>query len=87
MGHCFCDTLLDFCDPDPAKVAKEALPLFDTVLIGFETIDWQMHLIHFKQTTHCLEELEVLLRQEVRRKLGREVDSLEDLSDIDIESR
>lgn len=43
--------------------------------------------MHFKQTTHCLEELRVLLRQEVRRKLGREVDSLEDLSDIDIESR
>ncbi|XP_016145803.1 cytosolic carboxypeptidase 2 [Sinocyclocheilus grahami] len=56
MGYCFCDTLLDFCDPDPAK------------------------------TNHCLEELGLLLRQEVRRKLGREVDSLEDLSDIDIES-
>ncbi|XP_051545382.1 cytosolic carboxypeptidase 2-like [Myxocyprinus asiaticus] len=56
MGYCFCDTLLDFCDPDPAK------------------------------TTHCLEELGMLLRQEVRRKLGRKVDSLDDFSDIDIES-
>ncbi|XP_067292827.1 cytosolic carboxypeptidase 2 isoform X1 [Pseudorasbora parva] len=56
MGHCFCDTLLDFCDPDPAK------------------------------TTHCLEELGLLLRQEVRQKLGRELNSLEDLSDIDVES-
>ncbi|XP_055047634.2 cytosolic carboxypeptidase 2 [Misgurnus anguillicaudatus] len=56
MGYCFCDTLLDFCDPDPTKI------------------------------THCLEELGVLLRQEVRRKLGKEVDSLGDLSDIDIES-
>ncbi|XP_057185932.1 cytosolic carboxypeptidase 2 isoform X1 [Triplophysa rosa] len=56
MGYCFCDTLLDFCDPDPAKI------------------------------THCLDELGVLLRQEVRKKLGREVDSLDDLSDIDIES-
>ncbi|KTF95478.1 hypothetical protein cypCar_00023926 [Cyprinus carpio] len=56
MGYCFCDTLLDFCDPDPAK------------------------------TKHCLEELGLLLRQEVRRKLGREVDSLEDLCHIDIES-
>ncbi|XP_016423776.1 cytosolic carboxypeptidase 2-like [Sinocyclocheilus rhinocerous] len=56
MGYCFCDSLLDFCDPDPAK------------------------------TEHCLEELGLLLRQELRRKLGREVDSLEDLSDIDIES-
>ncbi|XP_073798312.1 cytosolic carboxypeptidase 2 isoform X5 [Danio rerio] len=56
MGYCFCDTLLDFCDPDPAKM------------------------------TRCLEELGVLLKQEIRRKLGREVDSLENLSDIDIES-
>ncbi|XP_051979139.1 cytosolic carboxypeptidase 2-like isoform X2 [Xyrauchen texanus] len=56
MGYCFCDTLLDFCDPDSAK------------------------------TTNCLEELGVSLRQEVSRKLGREVDSLDDLSVIDIES-
>ena len=22
MGHCFCDTILDFCDPDQTKVLQ-----------------------------------------------------------------
>ncbi|KAI4874961.1 hypothetical protein NFI96_032975, partial [Prochilodus magdalenae] len=58
MGYHFCDTLLDFCDPDKTKIA------------------------------HCLTELGALLRQEIRQKLGRDVDldSLEGLSDIDLES-
>ncbi|XP_066523257.1 cytosolic carboxypeptidase 2 isoform X2 [Hoplias malabaricus] len=58
MGYHFCDTLLDFCDPDQSKMA------------------------------HCLTELEALLRQHIRQKLGRDVDfdSLEGLSDLDIES-
>ncbi|KAL6474362.1 hypothetical protein MHYP_G00179230 [Metynnis hypsauchen] len=55
MGYLFCDTLLDFCDPDTTKIA------------------------------HCLTELEALLRQEIRRKLGQDVDldSLEGISDIE----
>ncbi|XP_053497449.1 cytosolic carboxypeptidase 2 isoform X4 [Ictalurus furcatus] len=56
MGYHFCDTLLDFCDPDQTK------------------------------TEHCLKELGVLLKQEIGRKLGRDVESLEGLSDVDIES-
>ncbi|XP_046889600.1 cytosolic carboxypeptidase 2 [Hypomesus transpacificus] len=45
LGYCFCDTLLDFCDPDSTK------------------------------KSHCLAELEMLLRQEVKQRLGRELDS------------
>ncbi|XP_035379785.1 cytosolic carboxypeptidase 2 isoform X2 [Electrophorus electricus] len=56
MGYHFCDTLLDFCDPDQTKAA------------------------------HCLTELGALLRQEIRKKLGREVEDLEGLSDVNIES-
>ncbi|XP_007246641.3 cytosolic carboxypeptidase 2 [Astyanax mexicanus] len=56
MGYHFCDTLLDFCDPDQTKAE------------------------------HCLAELEALLRQQIRQKLGRDVDSLEGLFDVDLES-
>ncbi|XP_072529822.1 cytosolic carboxypeptidase 2 isoform X2 [Salminus brasiliensis] len=56
LGYHFCDTLLDFCDPDQTKAE------------------------------HCLVELGALLRQEIRQKLGRDVDSLEGLFDVDIES-
>ncbi|XP_041746659.1 cytosolic carboxypeptidase 2 isoform X3 [Coregonus clupeaformis] len=45
LGYYLCDTLLDYCDPDPTK------------------------------TSHCLAELRAMLRQEVRERLGREVDS------------
>ncbi|XP_076863439.1 cytosolic carboxypeptidase 2 isoform X2 [Brachyhypopomus gauderio] len=38
------------------------------------------------KTAHCLMELEALLRQEIRKKLGRDTEDLEDLSDVDIES-
>ncbi|XP_058264110.1 cytosolic carboxypeptidase 2 isoform X1 [Hemibagrus wyckioides] len=56
MGYHFCDTLLDFCDPDQTK------------------------------TENCLKELGAMLKQEIRRKLGRDVDCLESISDVDIES-
>ncbi|XP_060770750.1 cytosolic carboxypeptidase 2 isoform X2 [Neoarius graeffei] len=56
IGYHFCDTLLDFCDPDQTK------------------------------TEQCLKELGTWLKQEIRRKLGREVDFLDCLSDVDIES-
>ncbi|XP_055795903.1 cytosolic carboxypeptidase 2 isoform X5 [Salvelinus fontinalis] len=45
LGYYLCDTLLDYCDPDPTK------------------------------TSHCLAELRAMLRQEVRERLGRQVDS------------
>ncbi|XP_053346120.1 cytosolic carboxypeptidase 2 isoform X1 [Clarias gariepinus] len=56
MGYHFCDTLLDFCDPDQTK------------------------------TEHCLKELGGLLKQDITQKLGRDVDTLEGISDVDIES-
>ncbi|XP_046716172.1 cytosolic carboxypeptidase 2 isoform X2 [Silurus meridionalis] len=56
MGYHFCDTLLDFCDPDQTK------------------------------TEQCLKELGILLKQDIRRKLGKEVDSLQGLTDVDVES-
>ncbi|XP_018618744.1 cytosolic carboxypeptidase 2 isoform X2 [Scleropages formosus] len=58
LGYHFCDTLLDYFDPDTAKVHQ------------------------------CLMELKTLLRQEIRQKLGKEVDSegLSSVSLSDIES-
>ncbi|KAK1789809.1 hypothetical protein P4O66_015693 [Electrophorus voltai] len=38
------------------------------------------------KAAHCLTELGALLRQEIRKKLGREVEDLEGLSDVNIES-
>ncbi|XP_066439396.1 cytosolic carboxypeptidase 2 isoform X2 [Eleutherodactylus coqui] len=62
MGHHFCDTLLDYCDPDNSK---------------FEV---------------CLSEVHTLVQEEIKEKLkrlGRDLDSNVNLSDIslsDIES-
>ncbi|XP_062848518.1 cytosolic carboxypeptidase 2 isoform X2 [Trichomycterus rosablanca] len=56
LGYHFCDTLLDFCDPDQTKTAL------------------------------CLTELGALLKQEIKQKLGKDVDSLDDLTNVDIES-
>ncbi|XP_047676108.1 cytosolic carboxypeptidase 2 isoform X1 [Tachysurus fulvidraco] len=38
------------------------------------------------KTENCLKELGVMLKQEIRRKLGREVDCLDGITDVDIES-
>lgn len=48
---------------------------------------WFKMLLTFLQTEHCLKELGVLLKQKIRQKLGRDVESLESLSDVDIESK
>ncbi|KAM4619213.1 cytosolic carboxypeptidase 2 [Polymixia lowei] len=56
LGYHFCDTLLDYCDPDPSK------------------------------TAYCLTELATLLREEVRERLGKEVDADCNISISDLES-
>ncbi|XP_071387157.1 cytosolic carboxypeptidase 2-like [Centroberyx affinis] len=56
LGYYFCDTLLDYCDPDPTK------------------------------TAYCLTELAALLRQEVRQRLGKELDTDCNISVSDLET-
>ncbi|XP_029910234.1 cytosolic carboxypeptidase 2 [Myripristis murdjan] len=56
LGYYFCDTLLDYCDPDPTK------------------------------TAYCLTELEARLRQEVRERLGKELDTDCNISVSDLET-
>ena len=57
MGHCFCDTILDFCDPDQTKVLqtyrelKEMYPadpsaptITQTPVFGGERCELLVHL-------------------------------------------
>ncbi|XP_029688377.1 cytosolic carboxypeptidase 2-like isoform X2 [Takifugu rubripes] len=53
IGFYFCDTLLDYCDPDPTKIK------------------------------YCLAELKVLMRKQVREKLGIDVGSGVTVSDVE----
>ncbi|TNN00524.1 hypothetical protein fugu_011770 [Takifugu bimaculatus] len=56
IGFYFCDTLLDYCDPDPTKIK------------------------------YCLAELNVLMRKQVREKLGIDVGSGVTVSDVETSS-
>ncbi|XP_058502307.1 cytosolic carboxypeptidase 2 [Solea solea] len=56
MGFYFCDTLLDYCDPDATK------------------------------TTHCLAELAVLLRKQVKERLGKDLRTDFNISMSDLET-
>ncbi|XP_040894106.1 cytosolic carboxypeptidase 2 [Toxotes jaculatrix] len=56
LGFYFCDTLLDYCDPDQTK------------------------------TTYCLAELAVLLRKEIRERLGKDFGTDCNISVSDLET-
>ncbi|NXN13638.1 CBPC2 carboxypeptidase, partial [Indicator maculatus] len=74
LGYHLCDTLLDFCDPDPAKVSLQSPcpPMLPVPPRGYGDTG------SILQLQQCLSEVDALLRQ----RLGREPESGGGWSDV-----
>lgn len=80
IGFYFCDTLLDYCDPDPTKVELKQIKYFS--LQDTKTSVLSVSFFFF-QLTYCLTELAVMMRKRVREKLGRDFGSEVTASDLE----
>ncbi|KAI1232626.1 Cytosolic carboxypeptidase 2, partial [Lamprotornis superbus] len=80
LGRLFCDTLLDFCDPAPAKVG---LHLAQGALVPLDHGDTDT--VTVPQLQQCLVEADVLLQQQMGREPGSG-GSWSDVSPSELES-
>ncbi|KAF1552080.1 Cytosolic carboxypeptidase 2, partial [Eudyptula minor] len=81
LGYHLCDTLLDFCDPHPAKVGQQ--PRREPRHPGWSRGRGDAGAV--PQFQQCLSEVDVLLRQRLGRELGSG-SSWSDVSPSELES-
>lgn len=100
IGFYFCDTLLDYCDPDPTKVTEKQFAWLQVVswcglfnpkknneVPKFDYVSSKSVCILLFQVTYCLTELAALLRKQVSERLGKDLGTDCNITVSDLETR